>query len=259
MLPCIFPPFPDRHEFDLYASMIPAKEVGGDFYDFFLTDENTLAVVMADVSGKGIPAALFMVIAKTLLKNNAQSASVGGKSSVGGLGKSPGEVFEAVNNILCENNDAGMFVTAIMGYLDIPSGKFTYVNAGHNFPMIKRAGGEYEFLQNKPAFILAGFEGIKYTEHEITLGTGDIIYLYTDGVTEAMNPVNELFSDPRLIETANRYTDLSVKDFAAKIKEEVDIFADGAEQADDITMLALEYKGGQGDRGTVHPASLKLQ
>ncbi|MCL2663465.1 MAG: SpoIIE family protein phosphatase [Oscillospiraceae bacterium] len=231
MLPCIFPPFPERSEFDLYASMIPAKEVGGDFYDFFMTDDNTLAVVMADVSGKGVPAALFMVIAKTLIKNNAQN------------GKSPGEVFTAVNNLLCENNDAGMFVTAFMGYLDIPSGRFTYVNAGHNFPLIKKAGGTYEFLHNKPAFILAGFEDVKYTEYEITLESGDVLYLYTDGVTEAMNPENELFSDPHLIETANKYVNISVKELVAKIKEEVDIFADGAEQADDITMLALEITG----------------
>jgi sigma-B regulation protein RsbU (phosphoserine phosphatase) len=237
MLPYIFPPFPDRTEFDLYASMIPAKEVGGDFYDFFLTDDNTLAVVMADVSGKGVPAALFMVIAKTLIKNNAQN------------GMSPKEVFEAVNNLLCENNDAGMFVTALMGYLDIPSGRFTYVNAGHNAPLIKKASGTYEFLHSKPELVLAGFEDMKYTEHEITLSAGDIICLYTDGVTEAMNNKNELFSDPYLIEVANRCVTFSVKELITKIKEEVDIFADGAEQADDITMLALEItrRGSQGD------------
>ncbi|MCL2603786.1 MAG: PP2C family protein-serine/threonine phosphatase [Defluviitaleaceae bacterium] len=233
MLPCIFPAFPDRREFDLYASMQPAKEVGGDFYDFFLTDENTLAVVMADVSGKGVPAALFMVIAKTLIKNNAQE------------GKSPAEVFTAVNDMLCENNDADMFVTAFMGYLDIPSGRFTCVNAGHNHPLIKKADGDFEFLKIKPAFVLAGLDGVKYTQHEIFLNPGDMVCLYTDGVTEAENPEQELFSDPLLIEKANFYKDLSVSDFIVKIKEEVKTFANGAEQADDITMLALKITGGK--------------
>jgi sigma-B regulation protein RsbU (phosphoserine phosphatase) len=143
-----------------------------------------------------------------------------------------------------------MFVTAFMGYLDLKNGKFTYVNAGHNFPLIKKAGGTYEFLKNKPDFILAGIENFEYTEHEITFEAGDVICLYTDGVTEAMNNEKQLFSDPRLLETANRYADLSVKDFVGKIKEEVDIFADGAEQADDITMLALEITG-QGDGSSV--------
>ncbi|MCL2488411.1 MAG: SpoIIE family protein phosphatase [Oscillospiraceae bacterium] len=228
MLPCIFPAFPNRKEFDIYASMIPAKEVGGDFYDFFLTDDNTLAVVMADVSGKGVPAALFMVIAKTLIKNNAQ------------YGKSPKEVFEAVNNILCENNDADMFVTAFMGYLDIPTGLFTYVNAGHNPPLIRRNGGSFEWLPTKPGFVLAGMEGMRYKQDEVTLSTGDELFLYTDGVTEAVNNSNELFSDPKLLEVANDCRGLPLKEFAASVKREIDTFADGAEQADDITMLVLK-------------------
>jgi len=227
MLPCIFPAFPERAEFDIYATMQPAKEVGGDFYDFFLIDNDNLAVVMADVSGKGVPAALFMVIAKTLIKNNAQ------------LGKSPKEVFETVNNILCENNDAGMFVTAFMGYLNIPSGKFTFVNAGHNFPLIKKQN-KYEFLKTKPAFILAGMENIVYKENELFLKSGDVLFLYTDGVTEAMNRSYELFSDAKLLETAEKYKDTSPLELLPIIKKEIDKFADGAEQADDITMLALK-------------------
>jgi sigma-B regulation protein RsbU (phosphoserine phosphatase) len=230
MLPCIFPAFPDRAEFDIYATMIPAKEVGGDFYDFFLIDDNTLAVVMADVSGKGIPAALFMVIAKTLLKNNAQ------------YGKNPEKVFEAVNNILCENNDTCMFVTAFMGYIDIPSGRFTYVNAGHNQPLIKRAGGKYEWMKTEPGFILAGFEDTVYNQDEIVLNKDDELFLYTDGITEAINNQEELFSDPRLLDTANDYPDLPLKDFTERVKAEIDRFADGAEQADDITMLVLRIK-----------------
>ena len=234
MLPCIFPPFPANKEFDIYASMVPAKEVGGDFYDFFLINEQTLAVVIADVSGKGVPAALFMVIAKTLIKNNAQN------SFSGGVLKSPGEVFKTVNNLLCENNDAGMFVTAFMGILDIKSGHFTYVNAGHNPPLVKYAGKEYEWLKNKPALILAGMEDTHYQEYEITLSPGDMLYLYTDGVTEAMDSEGELFSDPRLLEIVNRARDCSVKELTEWVKKEIDLFAKGAEQADDITMLALK-------------------
>ena len=237
MLPSIFPPFPDHREFDLYATMQPAKEVGGDFYDFFLIDDNTLAVVMADVSGKGVPAALFMVIAKTLIKNNAQS------------GKTPKEVFETVNNLLCEGNDAGMFVTTFMGYLDIPSGKFNFVNAGHNFPLIKKSGGEYVFLETSPALFLAGMEGMTYIENELSLEPGDVLFLYTDGVTEAMNLQLEEFSDPRLLETANRYKDCLVKELLVNLKKEVVLFANGAEQADDITMLAFEISKGSNNGG----------
>ncbi len=232
MLPCIFPAFPNRTEFDIYASMQPAKEVGGDFYDFFLVDNNTLAVVIADVSGKGVPAALFMVIAKTLIKNNAQS------------GKSPKEVFEAVNNLLCEGNDAGMFVTAFLGYLDIPSGGFIFVNAGHNLPLLRK-GERFEWLKTKPGFVLAGMEDMFYKQGEIVLDSGDEIFLYTDGVTEAVNNENQLFSDPRLLETVNQHVGLPLKEFTITIKREIDKFAEGAEQADDITMLTLHYKGGE--------------
>jgi len=231
LLPCIFPAFPEREEIDIYASMFPAKEVGGDFYDFFFIDENTLAVVIADVSGKGVPAALFMVIAKTLIKNNAQ------------LGKSPKEVFETVNNTLCENNHERMFVTAFMGYLDLRSGKFTYVNAGHNPPLIKKAGNEYRFIETKPSIILACFRGREYKEHEIVFSAGDIIYLYTDGVTEAENVDGDLFSAPKLENIVNKTTEYTVKELLESVKQEVDIFATDTEQADDITMLGLLYKG----------------
>jgi len=238
MLPSIFPPFPDRKEFDIYASMRPAKEVGGDFYDFFFIDRNTLAIVMADVSGKGVPAALFMVITKTLLKSYAQSAA----SDDTGTGLvSPKEVFEAVNNILCENNDADMFVTAFMGYFDIVKGTFTYVNAGHNPPLVKRCGGNYEWLETKPCFVLAGMDDIVYKQDEITLDYGDMLFLYTDGVTEAMNEKLELFSDPRLYVTINKYADAAPKELLSSLLREIDHFAGNAEQADDITMLALRY------------------
>ncbi|MCL2335300.1 MAG: serine/threonine-protein phosphatase [Endomicrobia bacterium] len=235
MLPCIFPAFPDQTDFDIYANMRSVKEVGGDFYDFFLIDESTLAVAIADVSDKGVPAALFMVITKTLIKNNAIS------------GKSPKEVFETVNNMLCENNEAGMFVTAFLGYLDLRSGKFTYVNAGHNAPLLRSGDSDpterrFDWLNVTPGFVLAGMEDMFYKTHEVTLRPGDELFLYTDGVTEAVNRENKLFGSPRLLETANAYLNLPLKEFTVSIKREIDKFADGAEQADDITMLVLRYK-----------------
>jgi sigma-B regulation protein RsbU (phosphoserine phosphatase) len=232
MLPKIFPPFPNRWEFDLYGSMLPAKEVGGDFYDFFLIDKDTLAVLIADVSGKGVPAALFMVIAKTLIKNSAQ------------YGLSPKEVFETVNNLLCANNDEGMFVTAFMGYLDIPTGKFTCVNAGHNPPLLGR-DGDFDWIKIKRGLVLGGMEDMFYKEETMTLKPGDMVYLYTDGVTEALNPEEELFGESRLMEAANKCRDSSLKDFIFSIKKEIDAFAGGTEQADDITMLAMQYKGAE--------------
>ncbi len=230
MLPCLFPAFPDRSDFDIYASMDPAKEVGGDFYDFFLVDDDHLCVVIADVSGKGVPAALFMVIAKTLIKNNATN------------GIAPKAVFEIVNDLLCENNEAGMFVTAFMGCLTLSTCEFRYVNAGHNPPLIRRAGGQYQMLPCKPGFVLAGMEGVRYREESMRLGVGDTLVLYTDGVTEAVNPEDELFGDPRLLEAANAVAAAPPQAFIAKIKQEITRFARGAEQADDITLLALEIK-----------------
>jgi len=230
MLPRTFPAFSDRPEFDIYAGMQPAREVGGDFYDFFLIDKDKLAVVMADVSGKGMPAALFMVIAKTLIKSNAQN------------GKSPKEVFEAVNNLLCENNEACMFVTAFLGYLDIPDGTFTFVNAGHNPPLLS-SGGRFEWLKTRSGFVLAGMEDMFYTQGEIIMQPGDELFLYTDGITEAENDSQELFGEPRLLDAVNKYPDSPPKEFIMSLKREVDGFVRGAEQADDVTMLALRYYG----------------
>ena len=227
MLPCIFPPFPDRTEFDIFASMVPAQEVGGDFYDFYFIDKNNLAVVVADVSGKGIPAALFMVIAKTLIKNCSSC-------------KSPRCVFESINKKLCENNETGMFVTAFLGFYNIATRKLTYVNAGHNPPLLKKGGGGFEFLKTKPCLILGWMKDAEYREEELTLDPGDILYLYTDGVTETMNKSQDLFSEPRLLEALNKYDSYPPKKLLPVIKSEIDSFADGAEQSDDITMLALK-------------------
>jgi sigma-B regulation protein RsbU (phosphoserine phosphatase) len=230
MLPRKFPAFPQRKEFDVYAMNIPAKEVGGDFYDFFLIDDNHLAIVIADVSGKGVPAALFMVIAKTLIKNHAQ------------LGKSPAEVFTTVNNQLYEGNDENMFVTAWMGILEIETGIFTYVNAGHNSPLLKHADKDYDWLKSKPGFVLGGLENIQYQQNEITLKPDDRVYLYTDGVTEAINCDDELFGDSRLLKIMNNNMDFGLKELLFHVQEEIDIFVMEREQFDDITMLIMEYK-----------------
>ncbi len=229
MLPRIFPAFPEREEFDIYATMDPAKEVGGDFYDFFLVDEDHLAVVIADVSGKGVPAALFMVIAKTLIKNHAQNK------------EAPGDVFTHTNEQLCEGNDAGLFVTAWMGVLEISTGKFVYVNAGHNPPLLKRAGGRFEWLKSRPGFVLAGMEAIRYRENEMVLEPGDCLYLYTDGVTEATSAAQELFGEQRLQDALNEAADMPVHKLLPRIKEKIDTFVGDAEQFDDVTMLGLYY------------------
>jgi len=227
MLPRYFPPFPERTEFDLYASMIPAREVGGDFYDFYFINKDNLAVVIADVSGKGIPSALFMVVAKTLIKNCS-------------FCRSPKEIFESINKKLCEGNEASMFVTSFMGFYNIPSGRFIYVNAGHNPPLIKRKGGTFEYLKTEPCLVLAFLKDTKYRQEEIYLDSGDTLYLYTDGVTEAMNHEKELFGEERLQATLNKNRDSSVEDLLHSVKRDVDTFANGAEQTDDITMLALK-------------------
>jgi sigma-B regulation protein RsbU (phosphoserine phosphatase) len=229
MLPCIFPPFPDRPEFDIYATMTPAKEVGGDFYDFFMVDDDHLAVVIADVSGKGIPAALFMMTAKTLIKTLAQT------------GLSPAQVFTEANARLSENNEAGMFVTAWMGVLEISTGRFVYVNAGHNPPLFRRAGENFQFLKSRPAFVLAGMEGIRYRHEEALLSPGDVLYIYTDGVTEATDPEEHLYGDERLCEVLNKESTQELATILRAVKKDVDAFAAGAPQFDDITMLALRF------------------
>lgn len=228
MLPCIFPAFPNRHEFDIHASMTPAKEVGGDFYDFFLIDDDHLAMVMADVSGKGVPAALFMMISKTLLKSSAQS------------GLSPHSVLEQVNNQLCENNDAEMFVTVWLGILEISTGKLRCANAGHEYPAIRRAGGEFELFKDKHGFVLAGMENVRYKEYELTLNPGDMIFVYTDGVAEATDANNELFGTDRMLTALNRNPNAGCAAMLSAVHKEINEFVGEAPQFDDITMLCLE-------------------
>lgn len=229
MLPGVFPAFPERSEFDVYAMMEPAREVGGDFYDFFLVDDTHLAVVIGDVSGKGVPAAMFMVVSRTLIKNQTQP------------GLALGDVFTRVNNQLCENNNEAMFVTAFMGVLDLLTGRFEYVNAGHNPPLLRRAQGNFEFLKIRPGFVLAGMEDMHYHADEINLYEGDRIYLYTDGVTEATNAGQKLYGEERLLNSLNRGHSLALPELLHQIKKDIDVFVGDAEQFDDITMLVLEY------------------
>ncbi len=230
MLPCIFPAFPEHKEFDIYATMNPAKEVGGDFYDFFLVDKDHLALVMADVSGKGVPAALFMVIAKTLIKNRTQ------------LGETPDVVLEKVNNQLCENNDADMFVTVWLGIYGIKTGKLVYTNAGHECHAIMRANGKYELLRENHDFVVGGFEGMSYTVRETSLHQGDKLFLYTDGVPEATNVSEELFGEERMMQALNTCTGLSPEQTLVEMKKAVDAFVGEADPFDDLTMLSLEIK-----------------
>ena len=238
MLPRIFPPFPGRSEFDIYASMTPAKEVGGDFYDFFLIDDDHLGLVMADVSGKGVPAALFMVIAKTLIKNRAQ------------MGGGPAEILKYVNAQLCEGNEAEMFVTAWLGYLDFKTGLVRFTNAGHNPPLLVR-DGKAEYVKRKPDLMLAVMDSIRFHTHTLQMQKGDALYLYTDGVTEAMDTDGALFGEVRLQKLlsisgenaeSNRMNGMA-EALCSRVSEAVTAFSADAEQSDDITMLCIRYLG----------------
>ncbi len=228
-LPSVFPPYPNHKEFGIWAEMVTAKEVGGDFYDFYFVDEDNLAILVADVSGKGIPAAMFMMTAKTLLKSYAES----------GMGVEA--VLTHANNKLCEGNDAGMFVTAWMGFLNIKTGTLTYANAGHNPPVLRHADGSVAYLRSRPGLVLAGMEGIRYRKNELQLTPGDVLYLYTDGVTEATNLNNELYGEDRLLQVLQTSADPQA--LCTQVKADVDAFQGDAPQFDDITMLALAYYG----------------
>ena len=230
MLPSIFPAFPNRPEIDIYASMDPAKEVGGDFYDFFFVDGSRLALVIADVSGKGVPAALFMMMSKILLNNYSM------------LVESPARIMELVNDQLCKDNKSRMFVTVWLGILDIETGKVTCVNAGHEFPAIKR-GDHYELLHDKHGFMAGARKGKKYTEYEIQLEPGDGIFVYTDGVAEATNAHDELYGTERMMEALNTDPSLPPEDTIKAVRSSVDDFVKNTPQFDDITMLNIIYKG----------------
>ena len=226
--------FPDTDNYGIYAQMIAAKEVGGDFYDFYTLDDNTVLFLAADVSGKGIPAAMFMMTAKTIIRDLAER------------GLSVDEIFTLANEKLCENNESGMFVTAWMGKTDLSTGKLSFANAGHNPPVIVHSNGECEYLKSRTGFVLAGMEGMKYRSNEMMLNKGDRIFLYTDGVTEATNENEALYGEDRLLTYIDKNKNLKAEALLSGLKEDIDCFAGDAPQFDDITMLVFDYKAKEG-------------
>ena len=247
MLPCIFPAFPERKEFDIFAAMHTAKEVGGDFYDFFLIDDDHLALVMADVSGKGVPAALFMMASKILIKNNA-----------GMVRTSPGQVLERVNHQICQNNSGELFVTTWLGILELSTGRLKAANAGHEYPLIRKRGGPFRMFNDYHGFVLGGMDGMRYKEYELTFAPGDELFLYTDGVTEATNASGELFGSKRLLKTLEDVGDGVPDAVLPMVKTAIDDFVGDAPQFDDITMLCMKYLGPQAKKITIEADAAKL-
>ncbi|MEF2231100.1 MAG: PP2C family protein-serine/threonine phosphatase, partial [Pseudodesulfovibrio sp.] len=231
ILPKLFPAFPDRTEFEIFASIEPAKEVGGDLYDFFFVDETHFCFLLGDVSGKGVPAAFFMAVTKTLLK------------VVSERGLDPGQVLSKVNGDLAAENESCMFVTLFLAVIDIESGDVQYANAGHNPPLYVPCGGTPEWIPPLGQPVAGVMEGMQYTTKSMKMNPGDIIFIYSDGVTEAMNPDQELYSEERLM----RFVSEVREPFAPKLVKDLDVsikaFTRGAEQSDDITMLAMQYMG----------------
>ena len=226
--------FPQDEDHSIYAQMIAAKEVGGDFYDFYKLSDTTVAFLAADVSGKGIPAAMFMMTAKTIIKDLAER------------GLAVNEIFTQANEKLCENNESGMFVTAWMGILDLTTGNVQFANAGHNPPLLKRADGSFEYLKTRAGFVLAGMEGVRYRAGELTLNPGDRLFLYTDGVPEATNVENKLYGEERLLQFMNQNASMNPVELLPALKANIDEFVGEAPQFDDITMLMFDYKPGKG-------------
>jgi sigma-B regulation protein RsbU (phosphoserine phosphatase) len=235
ILPKIFPAFPDRREFDIYALIEPAREVGGDLYDFFFIDDTHLCFVIADVSGKGVPSALLMAEAKTLIKVTARESVP------------PDQILYKVNNELCMNNDTGMFVTIFLGILDTTTGEVLYSNAGHNPPLTIGRDGRAEFLRVSPGLVAGVWENFEYVTGRLVLKEGETLFMYTDGVTEAMNPADELFSEERLLHNLMAMSAKPLAEMIGGLTEEIIFFAQGAPQSDDITMMALKFTGGAGD------------
>ena len=231
MLPNIYPAFPDRPEFDIFASMEPAKEVGGDFYDFFFVDPDHLCMMIADVSGKGVPAALFMMASRIILANNAM------------MGKNPARILAETNAAICSNNREEMFVTVWLGILEISTGHLVASNAGHEYPVIKKADGRFELFKDRHGFVIGGLETARYKDYELTLEPGSKLFLYTDGVPEATDGKEEQFGTERMIEALNSDPDADPEHILANMRKTVNKFVNGAEQFDDLTMMCFEYKG----------------
>ncbi|MBR2788461.1 MAG: serine/threonine-protein phosphatase [Erysipelotrichaceae bacterium] len=231
MMPSVFPPFPERKEFDIYATVEPAKGVGGDFYDFFFIDDDHLCLVMADVSGKGIPAALFMMISKIILQNCVK------------MGFSVSDALTKTNDTLCINNSEGMFVTVWLGILEISSGKLYAGNAGHEYPALKKKDGSFKLLKDRHDLVIGAMEGLKYNEYMLELEPGDKLFLYTDGVPEAVNKLNKAYGTDRMIDALNSDRDADAAALVKNVRSSIASFVKSAEQFDDITMMAVEYKG----------------
>ena len=230
-IPNDFPAFPGRTDFDIYASMDPAKEVGGDFYNFFLIDDDHLALVIGDVSGKGIPASLFMMVSNILISDRTK------------MGGTPGEILTFVNAELCAHNKADMFVTVWMGILELSTGRLTAANAGHEYPAVKHADGDFELFKDKHGFVIAGMDGVQYKEYELQLEPGSKLFVYTDGVPEAADPNEELYGTARMLEALINTQDETPENILKNVRASVDAFVRDAEQFDDLTMLCLEFKG----------------
>ena len=230
-IPNTFPAFPDRTDFDIYASMDPAKEVGGDFYNFFLVDNDHLAMVIGDVSGKGVPAALFMMVSNILTSVRTQT------------GGNPAQILEFVNDKICESNKLDMFVTIWLGILELSTGKLIASNAGHEYPAVMHAGGNFELFKDKHGIVVGGMEGVRYTDYEIQLSPGDKIFVYTDGVPEATDGDNNMFGVDRMLSALNLELDAGPEKVLGNVRSAVDAFVKDAQQFDDLTMLCMQYKG----------------
>ena len=230
-LPSLFPPFPDRKEFDIYATMTPAREVGGDFYDFYMVDDRRLCMVIADVAGKGVPASLFMMVSRILIKNRIQG------------GQTPGQALESVNNQMLEGAETNMFVTVWISVLDLATGRGIAANAGHEHPALRKAGGRYELVRYRHSPAVGIYPEMSFREHEFLLQPGDSLFVYTDGVAEASNAEDELFGPDRMLAALNRDPDAGVKETLENVRNAVNRFVKNAEQFDDLTMLCMKYNG----------------
>ena len=231
VLPGEFPAFPERTEFDIYASMDPAREVGGDFYDFFLIDDDHLCLLIADVSGKGIPAALFMMASRSILVNNAV------------MGKTPAEILYDANTTICVNNPEKMFVTVWLGILELSTGKLTSANAGHEYPVLRQPDGNFELIRDKHGLVMGARKGMEYAEYELTMEKGSKLFVSTDGVPEATDAEDKLFGKDRMLAALNENPDGTPAELLLNVRRAVDRFVKDAEQFDDLTMLCIEYKG----------------
>lgn len=231
MLPAVFPPYPDRKDFEIYASMTPAREVGGDFYDFFLVDDSHLCLMIADVSGKGIPAALFMMASKILLEHNVK------------MGKTPAQVLSDVNTALCNKNVEDMFVTAWIGILDLAAGKMICANAGHEYPIMRKPGEPYKIIKDKHGLVLGGMRDVGYRDYELEMDPGASLFLYTDGLTEAIDPDKQMFGTDRIEEKLNTDPNRSPEEIVCGMKEAVGEYVKGMEPFDDLTMMSFTYHG----------------